>query len=487
MSTTEDLLIAALAARADQVQPEDLRAPEVPEAVAPVTFLRRPAVYAVGIAAAAAAIAAPFVIGGLGSDDSPSPPVTEGPSPSLDPQTDVGGDWPVTYRQGADLDGDGTVDRVRLRTEPGELIGPRVRLESDLSGGDAVFGIVDSGEVSINFIDPVDLDRDGAEELMLNRDAEDGLASSDWLVVDLVDGQLVELEQDDSAPLTWGDVPDPDDADLAYATDRWLSPDETSLFSSRSVRSFPRYGMSFEVPDPYAAQVWAWEIDGLRLVPVAQDQLCISQVEDTHRPCAGDEAEDLPGFFPENTDLIGVGESFSEDVDFDGRPDTIALEGTVTGGSVEEDDVELVITTTSYGEKRWPIPAGWAPQVHATTIAIGMVDGLSLLVSQEGGDSTTLTYVATGPDGFSGELIAVETNGAPFGGGFSEDATPFRTWVGADNRMYTRVGPPMTSSDSAAPFTVYVWTLDRGPKLTAIDLGTFCEDVASGELSRCQG
>ena len=70
MSTTETRLVAALAARADQVQPEDLRSAEVPEVAAPpraVTFLRHPAAYAVGIAAAAAAIAAPFVIGGLGT------------------------------------------------------------------------------------------------------------------------------------------------------------------------------------------------------------------------------------------------------------------------------------------------------------------------------------------------------------------------------------------------------------------------------------
>ena len=89
MSTTEDRLISALAARADQVQPENLRVPEVPQAPAAVTFLRRPAAYAVGIAAAAAAIAAPLlitgVIGGLGSDDAPAPPATNGASPTLEP------------------------------------------------------------------------------------------------------------------------------------------------------------------------------------------------------------------------------------------------------------------------------------------------------------------------------------------------------------------------------------------------------------------
>jgi hypothetical protein len=485
MSTTEDRLIAALAARADQVHPEDLRAPEVPEVAATVTFLRRPAAYAVGIAAAAAAIAAPFVIGGLGTDDAPNPPATNIPSPTLEPQPDIGADWPVAYRQPADLDGDHVTEQVRLRAEPGDpLTGPRIRVESDLSSGESVFGIADSGGVSVNFMEPADLDVEGGQELMLNRDQADGIGS-DWLVVDLVDGQLIELEQDGSAPLSWGDVPDPADPDLAFATDRWVTK-AGALYSARTVRSFPRYGMSFELPDPYVAEVWAWQVDGLRLVPVAQPQLCISTLEESRKPCTGDQGEDLPDFYPEETELIGVGESFEEDVDFDGRADTIALEGTVTDGSVGEGDVELVVTTTGSGEKRWPVPAGWAPQVYATTIQIGMVDGLSLLVSQEGGDSTTLTYVATGQEGFAGDLIAVETDGAPFGGGFSgEDATPYRTWVGADDRMYTKVGPPMTSSNSAAPAQIYLWSLVPGPRLTAVDLGTFCEDTVSGDITRC--
>ncbi len=487
MSTTEDRLIAALAARADQVHPEDLRAPEVPEVASTVTFLRRPAAYAVGIAAAAAAIAAPFVIGGLGSDDSPMPPASEGPSPTPLPQTDVGGDWPVITRQGVDLDGDGTPERVRLRAEPGEpLIGPRVRLESDLSGGGAVFGIVDSGEVSVNFMDPVDLDGDGAEELMLNRDHSDGL-TTDWVVVDVVDGQLVALEQDGSAPLSGGDVPDPDDPDLAFATDRWISPDESALFSARSLRSFARYGMSFEVPDPYAAQVWTWEIDGLRLVPVAQDQLCISQVEETREPCSGDEGEDLPAFLPEETNLIGVGESFTADVDFDQVDDTVSLEGATPGvdGQVGDGDVELVVRTSTAGVKRLPIPAGGAPQLYATTIQIGMLDGLSLVVRQETGDSSRFTYVATGPEGFSGDLLNVTTSGAPFGNGFLEDGSSYRTWVGADDRMYTGVEPVQDDPDRLQPTQVYVWTLEVGPELAAVALGGYCFDTVFGEVLRC--
>lgn len=483
MSTTEDRLIAALAARADQVQPETLRAPEVPEAPAAVTFLRRPAAYAVGIAAAAAAIAAPFVIGGLGSDDAPPPPATQSPSPSLAPQPDIGGEWPVIDQGRADLDGDLVEDKIRLRAETGEpLIGPRLRIEADLSDGESVFGIVDSGSVSVNVVDHINADGDRDQELVLNRDHADGLTSS-LIVVDIVDGHIVEVEQAAGAPLTTGDVADAERSGLAYQTERWI--EGGTLYSSRSVRSFPRYGMSFELPNPYVADVWSWQlVDGV-LTPVVVGQLCINTLEETRKPCAGDEGEDLPAFFPEGTELIGVGESFTADVDFDGRDDTIALEGDVSDGSVGDGDVDLVVSTTSYGEKRWPVPAGWAPQVYATTIQIGMVDGLSLLVSQEGGDSTTLTYVATGTEGFAGELIAAEATGAPFGSGFLEDGTPYDTWVGADDRMYTKVGPPLTSSDSAGPAHIYVWTLERGPMLTAVDLGTFCEDTVAGQITRC--
>ena len=483
MSTTEDRLIAALAARADQVQPEDLRAPEVPVAPAGVIFLRRPAAYAVGIAAAAAAIAGPFLISGLGPDESPTPPATEGAS--LAPQPDVGGDWPEIDRQRVDLDGDQQPEVVLLRGEPGEpLLGPRLRLESELSTGGAVFGVIDSGDVSANFMRPIDADADGGQEVTLNRDQADGL-TTDWVVVDLVDDQLVELEQDTSVPLATGDVPDPADSDLAFAVDRWVA--DGSLYSARSVRSFPRYGMSFELPDPYVADVWAWRAEDGRLVPEPAGELCISRIQGTRKLCAHDEGDDLPAFFPEATDLIDVGESFSEDVDFDGRDDTISLDGTVNDGMVDAGDVELVVDTTTNGELRWPVPAGWAPQVYASTIQIGMVDGLSVLVSQEGGDSDTLTYVATGPEGFSGELIAVETDGAPFGSGYDEAGLPHQTWVGADGRMYTSVGPPLGGSPSEAASQVYVWTLARGPELTAVDLGTFCFDFGAGpvEVSRC--
>ena len=290
---------------------------------------------------------------------------------------------------------------MRLRTEPGEpLIGPRIRVESDLSGGGSVFGITDSGGVSVNFMDPVDLDGDGAQELMLNRDPEDGLASSDWIVVDLVDGQLVELEQDDAAPLSWGDVPDPDDAGPGVRDGPVdLSRRDLALLVAVGAELPPVRHELRACPTPTSPRCGRGRSTASGWCPSPRTSCASAQIEETRQPCTGDEAEDLPAFFPEETDLIGVGESFTEDVDFDGRPDTIALEGTVTDGSVEDGDVELVVTTTSYGEKRWPVPAGWAPQVYARTIQIGMVDGLSLLVSQEGGDSTTLTYVATGSEG----------------------------------------------------------------------------------------
>ena len=327
MSTTEDRLIAALAARADQVHAEDLRAPEVPEVPATVTFLRRPAAYAVGIAAAAAAIAAPFVIGGLGSDDSPMPPATEGPSPTLAPQTDIGGDWPVTYRQGFDLDGDGTPERVRLRSEPGEpLIGPRIRIESDLSGGGSVFGVTDSGGVGVNFMDPVDLDGDGSQELMLNSRPGDGL-SSDWIVVDLVDGQLVELEQDRVGPLVLG---------------RRARPRRPRPGLCDGPVDLPRRVLALLVAVAAKLRQVRHELRGAR--PLRRAGVVVGDRRPpagargsgpalhqpgggNREPCTGDEGEDVPTFFPAETNLIGVGESFTTDVDFDQVDDTVSLEG----------------------------------------------------------------------------------------------------------------------------------------------------------------
>jgi len=85
MTTTEDRLTAALNARADQVQPEDLGYAAPPAAPRRLSRVPRAAAFALGAAAAVAAIAAPFVLGGPSSPPRLQPgvqPGLESPSPS---------------------------------------------------------------------------------------------------------------------------------------------------------------------------------------------------------------------------------------------------------------------------------------------------------------------------------------------------------------------------------------------------------------------
>jgi hypothetical protein len=64
MTTTEDRLHAALHARADLVRPEDLTHHSPPAAAGSLTRVRGSALWGLAAAAAVAAIAAPFVLGG---------------------------------------------------------------------------------------------------------------------------------------------------------------------------------------------------------------------------------------------------------------------------------------------------------------------------------------------------------------------------------------------------------------------------------------
>ena len=137
MSTsTEERLSAALAARAEQVRPEDLGPIESP----PAAPRRSWGPYALAAAALAAVVASPFVVDGLQPDPAPAPaPATQLPSPSTSPSPKAtkSAGRVVTRHQTADVDGDGRADQVRLTYRVGgktRLIPARVSVEL-ASGG----------------------------------------------------------------------------------------------------------------------------------------------------------------------------------------------------------------------------------------------------------------------------------------------------------------------------------------------------------------
>ncbi len=489
-ASVEERLSAALAARAEQVQVEDLRAePGPPEphraSVVPLRRPSRPLTTALVAAAAAVAVSAPFVYGALTSgsrapDPAPAPPA---PSVSVSPPPNVGAAWPVTQRDRADLDGDGTPDPLRVRADGDEFTAARLRLEVDLSGsGTTTYGLVDVGGSDYSIVGTVDADSDGGSELVLYV----GVEGARFVVVDLVEGYLVDVPQDETAPLTTGLVVDrevDERVTLSFDTTRWLR--DGTLYSSRSVSSYPTYGMSHEVPNPYVADVWAWRlVDGV-LTPQPQPPLCIPAGADgvRGRPCADGEGDGVPPLFPEVTASVGVGEFAELDLDLDGRPDEAALEDAGSGAT------DLVVTTSS-GEQRLRVPSQEV-SLYPTTIAVGSApDGISLLLAVQDGDATRLVYVYTGADGFAGDLLTLDADqvvGGPFGSGSRADGTTYETWVGANSRIYTaRVangGEPGT-----APTLVHAWTLERSGgrlRLAAVELGYFCVDLVGRTVARC--
>ncbi|WP_134740647.1 hypothetical protein [Nocardioides sp. 503] len=441
MSTIEDRLTRALQARADQVQPEDLRPLEAP--TAEVHWLRRPATYLVAAAACAGIIAAPFVLGVGDGDVHPRPPVgSQAAEPTLPPQEDVGGDWPIEFpTDPVDVDGDSVEDAVRIRQEPGKpLVGPRARIEVDLSAsGDTVFGLVESFGVLVNVADVVDLDGDGDRELTIYRgDSDDSNGPETFAVLALVDGQLVEASQPDEPALTTGTVP----AEDGRGRDSRVFVREGALYSYLSVDAFSG-GEPLALPQTYPVEVTRWSLVDGALVPGEPDRQCVDHAatdpmtyDGLPIACLDGDGTAVPQLFPAAEATIGVGGS--EDYELDGEPVTVTLERS------------RVVLTGAGPERSVPLPQGGEPVLFIDQLLVPG-DELSLLVRQESGEFDELTVVTT----FDGGFFAAEVpDGVLFGNG-ATDAGTYDTTIGADRTLYTRL---LTDPDSQE-YEVRSWTL----------------------------
>lgn len=495
LTPLEERLTAALAARAEQVQPHHLRDAPAPGRLSEVRPLRRRVAVALAVAAAAAAVAAPFVWNGLGDDGRPTPAPAPSPTIPAEVPDNVGADWGVVERTRLDLDGDGLPEVMRLRDSAAGRQGlPQspARVDVELSStGALVYGTFENNATFTNFFSPatIDADSDGSDEAVVYRPDDAGLGG-DLVVIDLAGDYLVEVPRDTSAPLSVDDLRDDtkqarDGEYYAFATARWVQ--DGTLYSSRSVESYATGGPGTYTTQPavYRAEVWAWRIEGGRLVPQAQAESCVDTAVEPGlppiRPCADGETDAVPDFFPEQEATIGVGQSATfDDVDFDQRPDTLGIEG--PQGDVEEGEAQLVLDLSAAGQLRVPLPAGGTPVLYPRTIRIGMLDGASLLVTQESGDGTVMSYLATGAAGFAEAPTVRPTRGAPFGTGVDDQGTAWRTWVGPDDGLYTRVGT--IDDDADTPVQVFSWRFD-GDALVASPLGTFCVDDAAGTARRC--
>ena len=462
MSTIEDRLSRALVARADLVQPEDLRA-TLP-APRP-SLLRPPTTYLLAAAACAAAVAIPFVVSGDGGDQPAPPPATQTPEPTP-PAVVEGADWPqVRSFKKYDVDGDGTPDRVATRTESGDdLTQDPWRVEAQLSSGGTYAVLLDGGGWQITLIGPVDLDGDGGDEILYYN----GRETEEIGVLELDGPALVDLAVPADPGITTSYT--------GHLKAWWL--EERTLFTSTSVKggSVPADD-STSLPPEYAVDVYRWQLADGELQPVSLGRQCVS-FETPQEPsvCEGGQPNPYVNLFPDVTDTVGIGEEFT--LDFDGGgDDPIVLEnvsGQPIDGEIAEGDVELVMTLTNGGERRAAIPAGWQPELFTTPASSREVP--LLLVRQEGGDSTTLTAFQF----WDGELRAMPVVGdVPFGSGFFGDGDtpyPFATWLAEDGALYTRV--PTEADPASTSFDVWRWNTD-GEELVSQELGRACIDFAA--------
>jgi hypothetical protein len=254
MTTVEDRLTAALAARADLVQPEHLRAPGLPPPSA--ARWRRPATYALAAAAAAAAIALPFLVPGERSAD--PAPGTETPSPS----EDAAPDGRLLRTALFDVDGDGVDDEVTIHAVRPAAAG-EIRVEvAPGGGGDPVWIQLRAPQIDVRLLH-VDADADGSEEIVV----ADYLGVRALRMVDLVGGALQPVELPDGPPLT-------DAFAREGRVQRWWI-DEDGLFSTRSVDVLAVSEHYVPLPEQYAVDFWSWTLADGMLTPSDLGRACV--------------------------------------------------------------------------------------------------------------------------------------------------------------------------------------------------------------------
>ena len=308
----EQRLRAALSARAEQVQPEDL------SHHATVVPLRHrwttPVVALAGAACVLLVLVLSFQLTG-GTPRSDPAPRPDGPQVVL--PSDVGRDWKaddLASPARLDLDGDGVPEKVLFLAEPTEGFDGRVRLETTLSTtGEEAYGIAELGTtIGTNALDPIDADDDGDQELVLWYDDVDAGPGGGGhpLVFDLRDGLLVQGVAEDPDLLVRGQVPVPGGGtefyDMVRIHDYWI--DGGRLLSSRSVNAYAAGNMTLMRPETIVLDTWEWTLDEDGILRAA-DAGCLRSGLESLTPCGGDEADDAPYVTPVAEETIGVGGS----------------------------------------------------------------------------------------------------------------------------------------------------------------------------------
>lgn len=309
----EELLRAALSARADLVQPEHL----VP--LAPVIPMR-PRWQSPWVVLATAAVLVLILgvvfqgIGGRQGSDDRIAPEPDDPQVELDLPADVGRDWqtsPESTPATLDLDGDGTEETVDFLGEKTKNFDGRIRLQTTLSStGEEAYGLADvSSTIGLTAEAAIDADEDGDEELVVFDPDLDSGSGGVPLVFDLREGLLVRAPVADPELLRRGDVQVPGSQsefyDLVRVHQYWFT--DGSLFSGRSVDSFAQAGENQARPLVIELETWRWRLDDDGVL--RPEAAGCKELEFDVRDCGGDLGEQLPDLGDRVETSVGVGES----------------------------------------------------------------------------------------------------------------------------------------------------------------------------------
>lgn len=440
MNALEERLGSALNARADLVQPEDLRPALLP---GHTPGWRRPAVYALAAAAAVGVIAVPFAFQGLtGDSDRPSPPPGE--------QSVV----PVVEEVVGDVDGDGYEDTVSLRD--GELA---VVLASSSSGKPLTLGYPGGRLLGL-----ADLDLTG-QGIVLSVPAKQRSQAGDRDVLVLTwRGDGVREVVQPGLPLSLSEFR------TVWIADGWLYSgqyDESTPGPGVRVQSF-RQVVTDGSLGRQDAGTWCWD-----RAREPQPRVCSSPGE--FAPDVGSKAG-LPTLYPElDVRYLAADSSVWTATDVDQGLLSVAFSGTVSKAqSTVGDGVLDLVVSRSGVQDRIGLPGGSVPEVRKTLVTLGDGD-VGILVQRPSDDGSQISVY-----GFAGgrlRLVEATTTAAPLGEGvWGADQRGYHSWVTSEGRLFTRLE---TLSD-AGRYEVWEWRLAGEPgvgtSLVADSLGEVCID-----------
>lgn len=446
----EQRLRAALTARADLVQPEDL-APFTP------AIGLRPRWQSPWIVLATAAVVLlvlGVVLQGLGRD--PRSDVATRPDERVEPELplDIGRDWePDTLSRPPrlDLDGDGAKEVVTFLAEPTKELDGRLRMQTTLSStGEEAYGIAEVGTtIDTNVLDPIDADGDGDQELVLSYDDLTAMGGGGHpLVFDLRDGLLVRAPVEQPDLLVRAEVAVPGEGtehyEMVRVHDYWI--EGVTLYSSRSVNAFASGNMVLFRPEHSLVDTWTWNLgaDGvLRL----ETSGCRVVGPESRTGCAQGQADDLPVVSPVATEVIGIGEraAFDEGYAFTARIDAVADPSLVVQGGDLAVNIGLEV-----GD----------PQVLTTQPTALFYDGASVVVTSASNPAHVQVLVQDGT-----RMQVLQPVGEIVPG--DEDG---RTWLTQDGALVTVVA----AEDGT--WRAWQWVRVSRTEMAAFPTGTVCFD-----------